>query len=163
MKPFQRLGRTGICLVLAGCLVGWTFLGSVALGLTKSDKVVKATATASQPDATGKQVVTITLQIDKGWHAYANPVGPKDFPGLPTTVTVDAKSKPQGVSVTYPRGKAEKDERGADYFVYENQAVIKAVVQRAKGDTGPLEVSVRVQACTSKNCLLPATIKLTTK
>jgi hypothetical protein len=32
-------------------------------------------------------------------------------------------------------------------------------VQRAKGDTGPLEVTVKLQACTDKTCLLPAIVK----
>ena len=41
----------------------------------KSDSVVKATAAAAKPDADGKQTVTLTLAIDKGWHLYANPVG----------------------------------------------------------------------------------------
>ena len=44
-----------------------------------SDSVVKATATASKPDADGKQTVTITLTIDPKYHLYANPVGNQDF------------------------------------------------------------------------------------
>ena len=47
----------------------------------------------------------------------------------------------------------------ADQFA-EGEVVIKAMVERAKGDTGPLEVSVKLQACNESTCLLPATIKL---
>ena len=32
------------------------------------------TAKGSKLDADGKQTVAITIQIDKGWHIYANPV-----------------------------------------------------------------------------------------
>jgi hypothetical protein len=44
--------------------------------------------------------------------------------------------------------------------VYEEKAEIKVVVQRAKGDTDPLELAVKLQACTDKKCLLPATVKV---
>ena len=37
---------------------------------------------------------------------------------------------------------------------------IKLTVQRAKGDTEPLELTVKLQACTDKKCLLPATVKV---
>ena len=47
------------------------------------------------------------------------------------------------------------------YRVYEGKVTIKAAVRRAKGDTSPLEVSVKLQACDDKQCLLPATIKRT--
>ncbi len=44
-----------------------------------SADVVKATATADKPDADGKQTVTITLNIEKPWHLYANPVEVKEL------------------------------------------------------------------------------------
>ena len=49
-----------------------------------------------------------------------------------------------------------------DYSIYEGKVEIKATVQRAKGDIGPLEVKVKFQACSdvSKTCLVPATVKL---
>jgi DsbC/DsbD-like thiol-disulfide interchange protein len=128
----------------------------------KSDSVVKVSATADKPDAEGKQTVTVTLLIDKGWHTYANPVGQKDFPGVETTLTVTAKQKPQ-IRIDYPKGTLVTDPQTGNYFVYEDRAVIKAVVQRAKGDTSPLELSVKFQACTKQSCLLPATVKLTPK
>jgi uncharacterized protein YyaL (SSP411 family) len=127
-----------------------------------SDGKVRVAATVSpeKPGDDGKQVVTLTLKIDKGWHLYKNPV-PQNFPGLPVTVTVTAQAKPEEVKVTYPEGKEVKDATVGDHQVYEGEAVIKATVRRAKGDTSPLEVSVKVQACSDKNCLNPGTIKLT--
>jgi DsbC/DsbD-like thiol-disulfide interchange protein len=139
-----------------------TAAGASALAL-KSDSKVKVTATADKPGSDGKQVVTVTLDIDNGWHAYANPVGSSDFPGLPTTVTITAGQKPEKVTVEYPKGKMMKDDVSGAYFVYEGKTTIKAVVQRAKGDTSPLDVAVRVQACNDKSCLQPATVKLTVK
>lgn len=127
----------------------------------KSDSVVKVTATATKPDDDGKQVVTVTLAHDSGWHTYANPVGQEDLANAQTVITVSAKTKPEDVKVEYPAGKLVKDKVVGDYKVYEEKTTIKAVIKRAKGDTSPLEVSVKFQACTEKQCLVPATVKLT--
>jgi hypothetical protein len=133
--------------------------GVSAQGAKKSDALVKATATAGKPDADGKQDVTVTLTVDKPWHIYANPVGLEDLADAQTTVTFDPKAKP--LKVQYPEGKVIKDKVLGDYRVYEDKVTIKAQVRRARGETGPLQVSVKVQACNDKTCLLPAVIKLT--
>ena len=52
--------------------------------------MVKVTASADRPDADGKQSVTISLAIDKGWHTYANPVGLSDLADVQTTVHKDS-------------------------------------------------------------------------
>jgi DsbC/DsbD-like thiol-disulfide interchange protein len=127
----------------------------------KSDSVVKVTATATKPDGDGKQTVTVTLAHDSGWHTYANPVGQDDLANAQTMVTINAKTKPEDVKVEYPAGKLVKDKVVGDYNVYHDKVTIKAAVKRAKGDTSPLEVSVKFQACTEKQCLVPATVKLT--
>lgn len=133
---------------------------SVAMAQPKrSDTVVKAQAKADKPDAAGKQTLTLTLTIDDGWHLYANPV-PKDFPGIPVSVTVDSKVKPANVKVEYPKGKLVKDATVGDHQVYEKTAVIKVNVERAKGDASPLDLSIKVQTCNDKSCLMPGTIKL---
>src|ERR1700730_1499542 len=126
---------------------------------TKSDSVVKIESNAGKPDADGNQVVTLTLTIDKGWHLYANPA-PKDFPGVPVEVKVSGKTKPASIKVDYPEGKEVKDATIGDYKVYEDKAEIKVTVQRAKGDADPLDLAIKLQACTDKKCLLPATVKL---
>lgn len=129
-------------------------------GIKKSESVASVKATAGALDADGKQRVTIVIDIDKKWHIYANPV-PKDFPGLPTTVSVEGKTKPIEMKVDYPAGKVVKDSTIGDYTVYEDKVEIKALVKRAKDDTGPLNVSVDIQACSDTQCLLPSTIKVT--
>jgi thiol:disulfide interchange protein len=127
-----------------------------------SEAVVKVTAKADKPDEAGKQVVTITLNMDRDWHTYANPVGLEDLEGAQTSVEITGKSKPESVKLVYPKGKLHKDEVVGDYSIYEGKIEIKATVQRAKGDTGPLEVKVKFQACSdvTKTCLVPATVKL---
>lgn len=152
------LRTTRWALLLTGLVFALTHAGVPGQGAKKSDSVVKASATAEKPDGEGKQVVTVTLMIDTGWHTYANSV-PADFPGLPTTVSVDQVKK-ESVKVDYPTGKAMKDPTVGDYSVYEGKVDIKVVVQRDKGDTAPLAVNVKVQACSDKQCLLPSTIKV---
>ncbi len=127
----------------------------------KSDSVVKATAAAGKPDADGKQTVTLTLAIDKGWHLYANPVGSEDLASVQTNVKVKAAAELQNVKVDYPAGKKVKDATLGDYMVYEDKAVITVNVTRTKGDDSPLELTVKVQACNDSTCLLPAEVKLT--
>jgi DsbC/DsbD-like thiol-disulfide interchange protein len=129
----------------------------------KSDAVVKVTAEAGPVGSDGKQVVVINLAVEKGWHIYANPVGQKDLEDVQTAVSVKSPTAAKDVKIAYPTGKLEKDAIVGDYNVYEDKVVIKAHVQRAPGDTSPLEVSVKVQACNKTTCLLPATVKLTVK
>ena len=38
-----------------------------------------------------------------------------------------------------------------------SEVSLKATVKRAAGDTGPLELTLKFQACSDKTCLLPAT------
>jgi hypothetical protein len=156
-QPWMKNGGRALVLLVVLGLVAGSAAGQA--GAKKSDAVVKASATAAEPGADGKQVVTLKLDIEKPWHLYANPT-PADFPGIPTTVTVE-KLKPADVQVDYPPGKLVKDAVVGDYKVYEDKVTIKATVQRAKDDKGPLDLSIRVQACTDKQCLLPGTIKLT--
>src|SRR5262249_15018127 len=125
----------------------------------KSEAVVKATATADKPDADGKQTVTINLDIDKNWHLYANPVGNDELTSVQTVVTVGSKVKPEDVKIDYPPGKLHKDKDGS-YNIYEGKVAIKAHVKRAKGDSGPLEVNIKLQACDDRSCLFPSTVKV---
>ncbi len=132
-------------------------------GLKKPADVVKVKAAAEppKPGADGKQVITVTLAIDKGWHVYANPVGVEDLAAAQTTVTVGGKAKPEDVRIEYPKGTEVEDNVVGKYRVYEDAVTIKAAVRRAPGDAGPLEVAVKFQACTKQQCLLPATVKVT--
>ncbi len=160
----NKTSRRSLPIAVAILLTGLTALtGSVpALAAPlKSDSVVKATAVVDKPDANGKQVVTLTLAIDKGWHLYANPVGSEDFASVQTIVKVKAKGALDNVTVAYPAGKEVKDATLGAYKVYEDKATITITANRAKGDDSPLELIVKVQACNEKTCLLPSEVKLT--
>ncbi len=145
------------------CIVGVLALllcdsATVQAQTRKSDSVVKVDAQADKPDADGKQAITITLDIEKGWHIYANPVENEDLTNAQTVVRVAAKGKVENVKVEYPGGKLQQDS-GEKFKIYEGKVVIKAQVKRVKGDTSPLEISITLQACNDKTCLQPATIK----
>lgn len=132
--------------------------GPVLAQAKKSDSVVKVEAKADKPDADGKQTITITLDIDHPWHIYANPVDNEDLTSAQTVVSLAAKGKLDDVKIEYPRSKVQKD-NDVTFKIYEGKVTIKAQVKRAKGDTSPLEVTIKLQACNDKTCLFPATIK----
>jgi DsbC/DsbD-like thiol-disulfide interchange protein len=160
----NKTSRRPLPIAVAVLLAGLTALAGRSTALAaplKSDSVVKATAAAEKPDADGKQVVTLTLTIDKGWHLYANPVGSEDFASVQTVVKVKAKGALDNVKVAYPAGKEVKDATLGAYKVYEDKATITITANRAKGDDSPLELTVKVQACNEKTCLLPSEVKLT--
>ncbi len=150
------------------CLVGVLALALPAILLSdagpvlaqakKSDSVVKVEAKADRPDADGKQTITITLDIEHPWHVYANPVENEDLTPAQTIVSVASRVKLDNVKVDYPAGKLQKD-NDEKFKIYEGKVTIKAQVKRAKGDNGPLEVTIKLQACNDKTCLVPATIK----
>jgi hypothetical protein len=129
-------------------------------GAKRSDSVVKVVAKADKPGADGKQVVTVTMKVESGWHIYANPVGNENQESSATTLTVEGAGKPRNVRVDYPPGKLVKDPLVGNYSIYEGEVTIKATVQRASGDKGPLDVKVKFQSCSDKTCLLPATVRL---
>jgi hypothetical protein len=146
------------------CLVRTVLVEPAATAAQKgktSESVVKITATADKPDAAGKQAVAIVMEVEKDWHTYANPVGLDDLEDAKTVVTITSKSKLEDVKIDYPKGKLHKDSVVGDYSIYVGKVTIKATVQRVKGDTGPLQVSVKFQACNERSCLVPATVKKT--
>src|SRR5262245_10512681 len=96
-------------LVLAILSLTLVVNGSAGQGAKKSDAVVKVTASAGKPGQDGKQLVTITLAHDAGWHTYANPVGNQDLDGAKTSVNFGPKYKPEDVNIEYPAGKLIKD------------------------------------------------------
>jgi DsbC/DsbD-like thiol-disulfide interchange protein len=95
------------------------------------------------------------VAVDKGWHIYANPPGQEDLVPVQTTVVIGAKTKPDDVKIDYPEGTVMPDSVLGKYRVYENKVAIKATVRRAAGAAEPLEVTVKFQACSDKQCLLP--------
>ncbi len=162
MKTYMRC-VTAVA-VVAG-LVLWAGRAELtARGAELSDSKVKVTAKAEKPGADGTQVVTITLDIEKEWHTYANPVGNETLVPNMTKVALE-KIKAADVQIEYPMGKLVKDPTEGDYYIYEGQVEIKATVKRAKDDTTPLKLKVRIAACNNKKmkCLPAATVELTPK
>jgi hypothetical protein len=147
--------------VLAAVVGGLTLIVGRAAAVDKSADRVKITPEATAPDADGNQVVTLTLEVAKSWHLYANPVENEMLDESQVVVTVGAKEKPQSVTVEYPPGEVYKDKSLGTFKVYMGKVTIKAKVRRAKGDTSPLQVSVYVAACNESTCLEPSTVKLT--
>jgi DsbC/DsbD-like thiol-disulfide interchange protein len=158
-----QMGRTStrcvlgaLALALPAVLVCDT--GPALAQAKKSDSVIKVDVKADKPGADGKQTITITLDIDKSWHVYANPVENEDLTNAQTVVSVTSKGKLESVKVEYPAGKPQ-GEMGEKYKIYEGKVAIKAQVKRAGGDNSPLEVTIKLQACNDKTCLVPAVIK----
>jgi uncharacterized protein YyaL (SSP411 family) len=121
---------------------------------------LKATAKPEKPDADGKQEVVLTITIEKGWHLYANPPGPAVDETSATILEIGAEMKPADVKVTYPKGKLVDDSVVGKYFIYEDKVELKATVKRAPGDTSPLELTVKFQACNESTCLVPSKKKI---
>ncbi len=155
----RRILQTGFALL---GMYGVLALDPAQAGGKKSDGEVKVAVESTKPEG-GKQVITVKLDINKGWHIYGNPVGFEDLAAAQTVVSVGGKTKPASVKVDYPKGMEINDKvLGGKYRVYEGSVAIKATVQRAEGDAGPLEVSIRFQACNDKgSCLQPATVRKT--
>src|SRR5437588_9428590 len=133
-------------------LLAHTTLGMAALLLASpawaqktSEGVVKISALADKPED-GNQTVTITLDIDKPWHLYANPVEHDLLAPVQTTLKFPGKT--EVVKITYPPRKLIKESATGDtYKVYEGKVTIKAQVRRPKDETGPLQYTLTIQAC----------------
>ncbi|MBM4069923.1 MAG: hypothetical protein FJ271_13370 [Planctomycetes bacterium] len=156
-----RLSRVIAAVAVAAGLVLGLGTFDLQAGGKKSDSQVKITAVGSKIDADGNQNVLITLDINKGWHAYANPVGNPDL--RPSQTVVKVLSKTQKAEIEYPKGKLHEDKTLGDYKVFEGKVAIKAAVKRTAGDTSPLELAVTLQVCNDSTCLLPATVKIAVK
>ena len=100
-----------------------------------SEDVVHATVTLAAADKDGKRALSVSLKIDKPWHVYANPVDNDDLEGARTTIDVFADGKRLPAKIDFPKGKAEKDEKGVEYRVFEGEITIAGTVT-AKDATG---------------------------
>ena len=123
-------------------------------GPTKSDSVVKISTQLKPetPGADGKQELTVTMNIDKGWHLYANPPGQDDFVPSQTTLTVEGKKPITDLKITYPDGKDVFDQTLGRYKVYEDKISIKATFKRSEGDS---DLRLKFHPA-RRTCLLPA-------
>jgi DsbC/DsbD-like thiol-disulfide interchange protein len=158
--------RTAWTVLSVAGVLGWLFLSAgparvAAQGSAeKSDAHVKVAAMAEKPDANGKQVIAVTLEMDNGWHIYANPVEHEFVEKEATKVKASIDGKPVDLKVDYPKGKVIEDD-GGNYRVYEKKVTITATLQRTKGDNRPLKVTVGFQACNDakKKCLTHADVE----
>jgi DsbC/DsbD-like thiol-disulfide interchange protein len=155
-----RLAGASVVLLALAVVIG----GPPALGAggKKTESQVKLTATASKIDGDGRQVVTITMDINKGWHAYANPVQFELLEEAQTKVNISSATKLQEVKIKYPEGKRYVEGKDT-YFAYEGKVEITATIKRAAGDTGPLDVTVKYMTCNKTMCLPPEQVKLQVK
>jgi DsbC/DsbD-like thiol-disulfide interchange protein len=149
--------------VVAAVATAWALAG-VALPAgragppRRSADVVNVTAGADAPGADGRQVITVTLAVAKGWHVYANPVGNEEL-GPPTTVAVEGKDAAD-VRVEYPVGELNRDGVVGDYFTYEGTVRVRVNVRRTAGDS-PLTIKVRFRADRPGGpCFGPSTVML---
>jgi len=146
--------RAFFCLMLGMALVPL----AIAQG-KKSEGVVKATAREGAASAAkgGKRLVLVELEIEKGWHLYANPAGNEDLDSVKTTVTVVGEK----AEVVYPKGKQVIDPVVGNYVTYEGKQTIQVYVPADK--KGPLKMHVSFQACDEKTCLQPAKVTVELK
>jgi uncharacterized protein YyaL (SSP411 family) len=124
----------------------------------RSDDKVKASVKV-EPVAGNTRTLNLTLEIEKGWHIYANPIGNEMLAGNETTVTILAGGKAVPAKLNFPKGKIERDPMLGDYGIYSGTITITAEVMVG----GPLEVRIRVNACRDGEggvCLPPGTVTL---
>src|SRR4051794_5007076 len=114
------LGRRGLTRMVLAAVVLAAASASVVWAGT-SDGKVKATATADKAGADGKQVVSITLEIDPAYYIYANPVDNANFEPTKTTVTITGNNKPESVKVDYPAGEVMTLKEAGEYKVYKGK------------------------------------------
>lgn len=141
---------------LSLAVLGLVIAGPLGLAGGKLDPV-KIQAAAGKPDAAGNQTVNIEVNIEKGWHLYANPVGNEELAEAQTVVLVKAAGKTVPAKVKYPSGTPHTEKGVGTFKIYEDKVVISAAFPKTDG---AVEVSVRFQACDDKRCLPPKTIKV---
>ncbi len=143
--------------IVAAALV-LTVSSAPAGGKKRSDSVVKINAKLDKAPA-GKAVVVLKLDIEPGWHLYANPVGHEDYVDEQVVVTV-AGSK---AVIEYPPGKVIDEQNAGKIKIYRDKIEIRATIDRAAGDNSPIQLSIALQACSDKKpliCLPPANVKV---
>ncbi len=110
----------------------------------------------------GKCPVAIELTIAKEWHINANPANP-DFM-IPTEVKVTSTQKVKMTKVKYPEHELlEVEGQEEPSHVYGNKVTIYALLEidaDELAEKAELEVEIKFQACNSKTCEPPDSIKL---
>jgi hypothetical protein len=135
-------------------------LAAPALG-QNSEAKVKIRGSASKANADGIEQIKIDIDIDKGWHIYANPPKHKSFESSKTVVRF-VSPRTEEVTIEYPEGRIKKDRDPVDgefeYRVYEGSIRINAHLKRV--EARPLEAHIQVYACDDKQCLPRGIVKI---
>ena len=144
-------------LMTVGVAVVALLAGFCPQGLAKgSESVVKTTASIKSEG--GASVLVVRLEVEKGWHVYANPPGNDDLKPVATLVTVSGQPKAEPA---YPQGKQVIAPVVGNYRVYEGTEEIR--IKLPTQPAGAVKVTVSFQACNEKSCLQPAKISLEVK
>ncbi len=144
---------------LAGGTVPETYPAVVSAAVRLAGDPAAAIAPGTEFDA------TVTLEIQPGWHLYANPAG---LPELnPTTLQLDpaAAKAVSLLKVSYPEGKAQVVEATGPNKVYVYEGKVELMVRlRLADEARPASVSVPLilsyQACNDRLCQAPAKLRV---
>jgi uncharacterized protein YyaL (SSP411 family) len=114
--------------------------------------------------ADGLESFFLKINVEKGWHIYANPVGNKDLLDSATQVEmlIDGKVVEHS-GIAFPKGTAKTEKDGA-YDTYEGEQTITIRLNRDQTKNAKsVAVRVKVVACDDKTCLKPSTIRVDAK
>lgn len=141
---------------------GWIFPADASGQAKKSDSVVKIEPAAGPIDRDGRQQLSVKLTIDPSWHLTANPAQNEIYKASQVRFSIAGQKPFKDLQISYPPGKEMLDaDSGERFRGYEGEVVLRATVQRDIGDTGPLEMTLFLQACQGNKCLASATVKRT--
>jgi DsbC/DsbD-like thiol-disulfide interchange protein len=112
-----------------------------------------------------ESLVAVEIEVQKGWHIYANPALP-DYV-YPTKLTITGTQGTKLESVQYPAGKRFEDPVAKEVMsVYDGKVIIWAKVKApatAAGMEEELTIIVDHQGCDDKQCLPPTKLKIVHK
>ncbi len=132
---------------------GWPDAGGQALDPVS----ISATVDRSDVPSGGSLELTITIEMEHGWHINSN--APLEDWLIPTELVVDAPDSFSLTAVTYPDPEMMRFEfSDQDVAVYEGRAVVSAEVRLGAGlAEGPVALSgaLLYQACNDQTCLPP--------
>lgn len=110
----------------------------------------------------GKCPVAIELTIANEWHINANPAHP-DFM-IPTEIKITSEQKVKMTKVKYPAHELlEVEGQDEPSHVYGGKVIIYALLETdaaEMAEKADVEVEIKFQACNSKTCEPPDSIKL---
>lgn len=129
------------------------------LGMAEDEKVSQRVFLSVDKLPAGSTCdVAILLEVDEGWHVYANPVAANWQ--IPTKLTVKSANGTKLLQTLYPAGESMTFQ-GDQISVYEGRVLLFATLSIPAGAAGgseELTFEVKYQACNDSTCLAPATV-----